>query len=66
MNVTYPSNVADFMSSIAEMVNFQILPTDGLDAEMYNVQKDNLDAFNSNFKEIGHETLLYIHNIGAV
>ena len=48
---------------MSEISTFDVIPTDELDAHLYPSSEEQ-EAFNENFKEIGHEEILFTSNIG--
>ena len=45
---------------------FDIIPTDDLFNDLFNVVKRPLDPLNENFETVGFETIYFVHNLGSL
>lgn len=64
VNVSIPANAALFYAHFLEIVNFDILPTDGLYEYLFDLKEG--DAISVNFEMLGYETIYMIKNLGSV
>ena len=62
-NVKYPANALIFTSSLVDIVNLDLLPTEHLEELVYYLPEPV--AYNINFAANGIESTLFISNVGS-
>lgn len=63
-NVSVPANATCFYAFFLDIVNFDILPTDGIYAWAFELSQG--EAISINFDLLGYDTIYMIKNLGSV
>ena len=63
MNITFPQNAATFYNFISEISSFNLIPTDKIDAVLFNFTDSDME--DPNFKQMGMLKYNTIQNLGS-
>jgi len=65
VNISFPGNTAKFMSIIAAIANFEILPSDTMLGWFFDFDK-SLGFYNVRFNQMGYSSVNFFINSGTM